>query len=232
MFFPSQVAIFDKLLFTGSFSVANEVSFFLSVLLMMLCSVTLMMTLTCAYFQLKTFNNFLSKLIADPRKKSNIQIIIRTSILHDSICDCCEAISRFYNLLIMIFFFEFVFFNIFFFYLVYSLFKVYTLELFYFTLTGVLWISHYAPCIFWVTMFSSWIESEGLKTGNHIQMLANVEKNLETLKKLTSLMQQVTHRSPKISCGMFDVNWKSFFGMLGAIFSFWIIMIQFYDVTN
>lgn len=229
IFLPSLGMVFDKMLFGGKFNLEVEIFFFMSILWMMLSCVTLMMILTCTYFQMKNFNNFLSELISHPQKKINVKIVIKTSILHDSLCDCSEAISTFYTLTILTILLGFLYFDIIFCFAIFILFKKFSNELFFFTLAGVLWIFYYSPSVVYITTFSSWIEKEGLRTGNLIQTLAINDNHS---KRMWIMMQQMTHRSPKISCGMFDVNWKSFFGMLCAIFSFWIIMIQFYDVTN
>lgn len=199
---------------------------------MMVSSVTLMMILTCLYSQMRTFNDFLSKVFVKPRNITNVQCVIRTSILHDSFCDCSDAISTFYTLTILTFFLGFLYFNIVFLFVIFALFQDFSTKLLYFSLSGIFWIFFYSPCIIWITTLSSWIEKEGLRTLNLLQLMIRDERKSKDVKRLAILVQQVTHRSPKIYCGMMDLNWKFFFTMLGAIFSFWIIIIQFYDVTH
>lgn len=205
-------------------------SFFLSYFSYLIFYTSMMMILSLAYYQLQALNMFVVK-----SKSENIpveKIIKQTSIIYDKLCDIFELISAFYRLHNLNFLLGFYYNDFSFYYVLFILIKNPGKEIFYFFLTNVLWNLCYLPGVLWTMLFSSWIETEGIKTANLINQLASQESTMKCLKSSRIINLKMTHRRPKVSCGMFDLNWKFFFTMIGSIFSSAIILIQFYDVSK
>lgn len=181
------------------------------------------MIMTCAYYQLHALANSLEKLSLDGQKISTVQVAKRVAIILDRICDIFETLPRFYLVNICSFLLGFSYFTIFFLYAMYL--NITNPNEFLFN--GVLWIFYYSPFVLWMTILASQINSDTRRVANLIQRMASLEMDALSLRKSNILMLQMMHRMPKISCGLFELNWKFFFSILSAIFSFFIILIQF-----
>jgi hypothetical protein len=191
-----------------------------------------MMILSLAYYQLLSLNKFLTNSENNSNGLTVLEIIRKASILEDKLCDVFEAIATFYSLNIVGFVIGFAYFATFSSYTLFVFFKTPSYQLLYFLFLSLLWVSNYAPFVLWFILYSSLIEKQGLKTVELIQVLVNTEKNRKNLKFLKIINQQVFHRRPKISLKMFDMNWKFLFKIASSIFSFSIILVQFYDVAK
>lgn len=190
------------------------------------------MTLLCTFYQIQALNYYLEKLLKNSKTFHIPSVVKRTAIIHDKLCDVVEAISAFYLPNIFTFFLGFWYFSMFAVYNTYLLIKFPSHQLEYFLRTSILWLLYYSPCVLWMITFSSCISKEGYRTANLIQHLTVLKTDRRSLAKTNILMQQMSHRIPQISCGMFELNWKFFFACLGGTFNFSIILIQFCDVTN
>lgn len=224
--------LFDSLHLTDSLSERNKIFFFLSVFFNLIICSTLMMILSCAHSQLHALNTYLSLNLQKYREVSVVQVIKTTSILYDNLCDVIETISFFYCLIILIFLWGFLYFYVFVFFSFYLYVQVPSDDLFTYSLGSTGWLLYYTPCVLWIVVFSSWIEQDACITADLIQQLVNQKhqsRELKSFKSLNILMQQISHRRPKISCGLFAINWNFFFTVIGGIFSFSIILIQFSD---
>lgn len=129
-------------------------------------------------------------------------------------------------------FLGFTFFSVFLCISVYIFIRTPSYPILYFTTSALLWVFYYIPCMIWMTIYASLSETEGVRTADLLQRLVSTENRSGSLKRLRIVMQQFTHRTPRISCTLFDLNWKFFLNMLGAIFSITIILIQFYETLN
>lgn len=223
---------FEVLHLSDTVSTINNVLFFLPLCFSVVFISSMMMMLACSYFQLKALNTTVKKIYKSHDNATVRQIIKTISIMYDTLCDAFEEFSSFYFPNNAVFISGFLYYNILFYFVVFIYIKNPNERNFLFGLISFLWVAFYAPCIIWLITFASWIEKDGVKTANLIQKLANVDRDPTYLKLSKILMQQVTHRRSKITCFMFDLNWKFFFSMLGGISSFTIIFIQFYDVAN
>ena len=207
----------DKFIFFGVF-------FFLMPL-----SVSFMMFLSCGYHQIRALNNVLESSIQNYYFICASTVIRKTSIIYDKLCDVFDLISAFYALNTLVNLSAFTYFYVFLFYDIYTYSRSPSKGLLDFTFSNLLWCLYYTPFVLYMTTLSSWIHSEGCKTGHLIEQLA--KKTNKPLGSSHIMMLQTKHRQAKISCG-FDLNWKSFFALTAHVFYFSIIVIQFYDVSN
>lgn len=226
------IIIFTEMDYLQYISFLNQIFFFVSLFFYLQLCTSFMMILACAFYQLSAFNNHLKKFIDNPTQLEVSDVIRNTSIMYDKLCDVFDSISAFYMLSILMFILGSTYFNVYFWYLLYSFLAVASKGLGYFLTTTILWCLYYLPCIFWMVMFSSWIEYEGLRTVDLVLLLAYKDTKLKNLKSSITMALQATHRRPKITCGLYELNWKALFAMMGSVFSFSVITIQFYDISN
>lgn len=146
-------------------------------------------------------------------------------------CDLHDSISSFYMINNMYSISGLTYFYVYLIYSSYVYFNQPSLDLLDFLLTDLLWGLYYTPCCLWMIIFSSWIESEGEKTVALVHQLASKDGKLDVLKSSYIMALQAQHRQLKIS-SLFDVNWKTLFALLGTIFSYSIVLIQFHEVLS
>lgn len=206
----------------------NSILIFSSLYSNLFFCASMIMIMSSAFYQLHNLNTLLMQLVENRQGLTTIQIIKRTAIMFDIICDIFDGISGYYLVNISNFLLGFSYFNIFFFYSVYMNFK-HPNE---FLISSMIWILYYSPFVLWMTTLASRIGLEGQKTADLIHHIVNKEMNPKTLRKSNLLVQQVFHRIPRISCGLFELNWKFFLYLTGFIFSFSVILIQFYDILK
>lgn len=230
----SLVVSFQALRIFQSGASANKLIFFTTALFFLQFCTSFMMLVSYGYCQIKSLNNFLTTVNENICKKKVYlpKVITQASKIYDNLCDLHDAISKYYLLNNLIFLMGFSYYLVVFSYSLYVYLENPTIGLRNYLLTVVLWCSYYAPCMAWMLTLSSWIENEGDKTDDLIQLLANKEKKLKTLKSSSIMMLQSKHRRPKITCELFDLNWKILFVIISGVFSFSIISIQFYDVSK
>lgn len=205
---------------------------FLTLLFYIFSGSSLLMMMACGYYQLQALNNFLLELSESSDDIFSRRKLKKISIMFDTLCDVFEEISSFFLLNIFFYLIGFVYFNTFCLYIGYILFLSPNYKLVFFLIITLMWVFYYLAPVIWIVTFSSLIDREGIRTADLIQQLSVKCQNLKSLESSEIVMQMVTHRRPKISCGLFDLSWKFFFALLGSIFSFGIILIQFYDVLN
>lgn len=232
MIFTAMGYLLHLLELDAALDIPSRMFLFSSILFNMIFGTTLMMSMTCGYRQLKSLNQSLGNSAIFPHQVSNEVLLKRVANIFDTVCDIFDAISKFYLLNILGFLVGFTYFNIFFVFGIFLNFKLRTWKMIYFSATSVCWLFYFSPLVIYITIIASRIETEGRRTVNIMHELINVQGQTKDLKILNILVQQASHRSPRISCGLFYLNWKFFFSMLGGIFSFSIILIQFYDVAK
>lgn len=224
--------LFKLLDFNRHANLKNQIFIYLSVFSHFEFSISLMMLLSCGYYQLLALNDHIRKCIENQIESSVQEVIIKTRIIYDKLCDIFETISAFYLIGNLAFLLGLTYFNVCFYYSMYVFFKAPSEDLGYFVLVTNTWCMYFSPCVIWITLFSSWIESEGKKTVDLVQLLANKDRNLKSLNASNFMVLLTAHRKPRVFCGLFDFNWQGLFAMICSVFSFSIIVIQFYDVSN
>lgn len=224
--------LFAALDFNRYVNFSNRMLLLLSIFCHFEFTTSFMMLLSCGYYQLLAMNNHLKRCVKSQIESPAEEVIRKTRIMYDKLCDIFESISVFYLISNLVFLMALIFYSICFHYTLYIYGKNPSEDLGYFVLTTFVWCTNFAPCIIWITIFSSWIESEGKKTADLVQKLANKDRNLKSLNTSILMILLTAHRKQRVFCGMYDFNWKGFFAMTCSIFSLSIIVIQFYDVSN
>lgn len=232
MIFATIVHLFTLLGIVEAFNARDRLVYFSSVFFNMIFATSLMMTLSCALHQLKSLNTFLDNSFRDKIKMTNNRWLKDLLIIHDKICDIFDGISKFFSLSMIGSALGFTYFNIFFVYEVCLIIQAPSKELLYLVETSILWLFYFTPCVLFVTICASSVKREGTRTIDLIQKFVNDQMRSHELKTLIHLNQQAFHRRPRVSSGLFEPDWEFFFTMLAGIFSFSIILIQFYDVSN
>lgn len=216
---------------TDGISGANRFFFLIAAFVFLHFCISFMMILTCCYWQLAALNVLIEKCYQKDFGMTEDKFVKKITQMYDKICDVIDAVSAYYLITVLIFICAFNMLNTFFFSLIYINFQNPSSETFYLFLTSVNIFLYYAPCILWTMMFAGWIQAEGKRTVSLVQKLANRRMSVKVLKIHSAFSLLVAHRTPRISCGLFDLNWKTSFAMMGSIFSFTVIIIQFYDVS-
>lgn len=213
-----------------SISISNGVLFFSTICFYVQLCTTMLMLMTCGYHQLFALNKFLKKSV-DSEDLHNISEIIRnTSILYCKICDTFDAISKFFFVINIIFISGFFYYNIFQYFAFFIYFKNPNERLRYFIWSASLWIFYFSPTFGSSMRLSTWVQKEACITNTLIQRLATCKANRKAMKMSVILSLMVAHRKPRVTVGLFELNFKTFFSIFTSIVSFSIILIQFYDV--
>jgi 7tm Chemosensory receptor len=227
------VALFytiTKLKLDAHFSVNEQIIFAYIIFSTAQFCVSLMMISTIGFYILLNFNEFITRIIEDKSSCSNAQILKLSATIYNKICDAYEDISKFYSIFCMLLVLMSTFFNVFNFYTFYVLLKVGGYKLMFFAATSFLWAICYLPPIVCIIAYSNGLQKQSVVTGNLITKLMSCKGSNKDVKQSKLFELLVAHRRPKISCGMFDLDWKFCFSVIGCVFSFSIIVIQFSDV--
>lgn len=186
----------------------------------------------CTVLLITAMNKALRNCLAKPNFHRCFDIIRLVSLIHIKICEVCNNCSIVFTLLLLPFLMVFLFYNLL---MTYGFF-VYQMnpndQLYLFSLLAFIFVSLYAPTTLVLFSMSSIILSSSGATIDLVQQLIAKNKNVKLQKKCNNLVLLLAHTKPVWSLTFFDVRWESFFAMLGVIFSYSVILVQFYDVSN
>lgn len=194
-------------------------------------SSTFLMFESCVFCQIFCLNNTLRNGIEDRTRKPLISLRDASKI-YDRICDIFDDLSEFYLPLCIIFLVGLFYYMIFFIYGLYIYYEKASESLSYFLACAILWILYFSPTVIFSMRLSSWVRTEAGKTVDCIQKLANRQNDQKVVKDSYIVNLLAAHRKPRITIGLFELTWKSLFTVCTLIYSFAIILIQFYDVSN
>lgn len=203
--------------------------FVISLSLAVQISTSLLMIITLGYF---VFLN-LNQMIIDEIQQENHSIAKVTklaAVIFDRVCDIFETISKFFALITLVFLMVVIFFNVFLSYTFFVYLKTPTILIFFFLFATFSLALFYVPFALWINGMSSAVQSQSISTCNLMQHLISRRGDYKSMKHAKTFELLVAHRQPKLSCGMFDLDWKLVFTMVGSIFSLSVIVIQFTDV--
>lgn len=210
----------------------NKIIYFMIVVCFQMILTGSLMMMACGYYQIKALNDFLETILQHQDNVDLSEAMRKVSILHDKLCDLFDSISEYYLHNNLFFVTGFTYFYVFFIYSIFVYMKYPSYESLECLLNILLWCTFYTPAALWMMTFSSFIEAEGCKFGDLVEQLGEKTNNQDVIKALYIMMLQIEHRSTKITCGLFVINWNAFFLLFGSIFSFSVIIIQFHDVFN
>jgi hypothetical protein len=193
-----------------------------------------MVLLSTVIFQMKALNESLDeKLVRNAQKidgKWPAKAIRKASILYIDFCDGLDEISKFYAISTLSFFGAYFFFCFFTNYIAFVFFLTPSLPLYIFLCYFSTWLLIFIPFILCLLLSSTFIANEATKTAELLIKLHAKSTNIQVAREIAAFNLHFEHRKAKISCGFFEVNWKSYFQIIGLIISFSVILLQFYDV--
>jgi gustatory receptor len=186
-------------------------------------------TMFIIYFRLSILRKFATSLLHCDVKSlpGKLKVVVK---IWDTICDgldvvkfCCTINTSYY---IISFTFNFVF-------SIYSIVSYFFYEnstyfdMIYMFL-AVLWISVFIPSVALMFMVAMEIEKQGSAIENQMHSLIACNfKNKRVLKQIELVLDQFDNRKPKTTCGLFEIDWKLLFFLLGTSFNYLLIIAQF-----
>lgn len=224
--------IFAKFKMRDIISLADSLIIFFNLLMYTQFCSTMMVMLACSYCMLRRLNRQLEENLVNPTCVLSPKLVKSTARMYNKLCDTYEAISLFYFVNFMLYLLAFTYFAIYACYSAYIFLRNPNLDILLFMLTSLWWLFFYSPCVLWMITFSSWIQQESHRTVDIMELMMRPTTDLRTDRDVQLFSLMVSHRAPNISSGLFVLDWKMFFKMLGGIFSFSVIAIQFYDVPD
>ena len=87
------------------------------------------------------------------------------------------------------------------------------------------WIYYFSPFFIAIFFITSKIKSGGLEMESQLHNLP--AKAPELNQKLELILMQLEHRQPKISCGIFVIDWYFLFSCMSGVLSYLVIIVQF-----
>lgn len=160
-------------------------------------------------------------------EKEAANMLMNVSILIDKICDTLLNFQRCYSINAVTFLTYFTFSSIFCLFGVISHFMSTSADRDDFFIMLIVWTLYNFPFVLWTFLFASRIKN----TSENVH--ANAFKILETmptskvLRSVQTLTMQMSHRQPQFSCGLFVYDWFFMFVIIGTIFSYLLILLQF-----
>lgn len=224
--------IFNALDLNASVSRNDRIYFNVAIFYYIQLSTSTAIIGNCISLVLRSLNTSLENALQKPGNLPYFDVIRRTSLIYIKVCEILSNSSIVFTFLFPPFLMIFVFYNLL---LTYGLY-VYQMcpnnQLFLFSLLAFFFVCLYAPTALIFFSVSSLISSQSQTAIDLVQQIVAKQSNLVVQKKCNDLVLILEHTKPVWSCMMFDIHWKSFFSMLGVIFSYSVILVQFYDVTN
>ncbi|XP_058450015.1 uncharacterized protein LOC131429718 [Malaya genurostris] len=107
---------------------------------------------------------------------------------------------------------------------------IYRNELFYMGVLNFIWYMYYLFFVLCFIAVGSKITREGKRIGVLVHKAINCSTSNAVINELNIFSQQLLHRSPVITCGLFVYDWTLLYTMIGATATYLIILIQF-DVS-
>jgi 7tm Chemosensory receptor len=175
-------------------------------------------------------NDEIRSVIENRSDRSSEELIRFVSSVYIKICDAADSISKFTSSILLLNLLLVCFFNVFNAYTVFVFLKLGGSDMMYFSLLSSSWAVGYIPPVIWIIKCSSVLQKQSIETLSLISQLTTTQRTSKALKSSRNLDLLLSHRRPKISCGSLTLNWPFLFSLIGCIFSFSIIVIQFSDV--
>lgn len=182
------------------------------------------------YLRIHAINLHLSELC---NQTSDIEIIVELLIIRklvDKLCDIIENVKMMFAINTVIYITHFAFLLIF---SVFSTFSYFmridsTENDLIFNFISLSWIFYYSPIFIFAIVVPCWIKSEGKKTSILFQKILITQRRKDNIYgKVHLATLQLNHRRPLMSCGLFVIDWKLLMTIIGSIFSYLIILMQF-----
>lgn len=193
-------------------------------------SLSLMIIASVSFYMLRNFNEFLVENLEGGLACPFRKLLKITTAFYDNLCDALIAVTQFYAVFLVLFLSILINFSVLSAFTFYIFLKMGGTDIFLFFVTTISWATVWLPFVIWVIAFSSGIYKESSNTVDLIHRLATVYGNKSDTKAAHNFALLASHRRPQISCGLFEFDWKLLFSLIGCVFSFTLIVIQFSDV--
>jgi 7tm Chemosensory receptor len=187
-----------------------------------------MMVPTVGCYILENLNDQIR--LAIKNEKPSEELLRLVSTVYLNVCEAFDCISDFYTPILLLDFLIACYNNVFNSYTIFVFLKLGGSKLLHFSVLTFCWAVLGIPLILWIIKCSSDAQKQSMKTLSLIMQLASKRKSSRALKSSRILELLMSHQVPKITCGSLTLNWNFLFSMIGWIFSFSIIVIQFSDV--
>ncbi|XP_055605606.1 putative gustatory receptor 28b [Uranotaenia lowii] len=99
-------------------------------------------------------------------------------------------------------------------------------------LSNFVYEAFYLSYMVQIVVYSSLLNMESRNLSVTVNKIISYGKHdRKTLRELRYFSQQLWHNVPKMSCGLFDIDWELFYTIAGSLTTYLIILVQF-DLTN
>jgi hypothetical protein len=188
-----------------------------------------LMTLFIIYFRLNILRKFSTSLLHCDGKSLMKKLKV-TGQIWDTICDALDVIKFCYTISTSYYIISFTFNFVLSIYSIVSFFFYENsthVDMIYMFL-AILWTSMFMPTVVFMFMVAKEIRKQGkaIESQMHHLIIANF-KIKKVLKEIELVLGQFDHRKPKITCGVFEIDWKFLFFLLGTSYSYLLIIVQF-----
>uniref|UniRef100_A0A3F2ZDJ6 Gustatory receptor n=1 Tax=Lutzomyia longipalpis TaxID=7200 RepID=A0A3F2ZDJ6_LUTLO len=194
----------------------------------------MILALMAIYTRFRSINEHIKKyFITDQRfiavrsvEENNAELVRKLATIHDGLSEIVCQTNLCYAFQIMMNMISW------FIYTIYGTFNFYRLILINFKgyellgYANMMWIVYHAMYLSAVVIFSSLIKAEGKKTSILLHQAINLEWNSKIVREMRIFSQQLGHRQPIVTCGLFPFDWSLFYSSIGLCVTYLTIMIQ------
>lgn len=190
-----------------------------------------MMIIYLTYSRLSLIRRYFETFINDRKSapKEVVESLMRISVFMDRICDTLDLMKICYTTGLVFYLTHFTF---------QSVISIYGFISYYFashsgyydlgnSSVTMTWEIFYAPAFFWIFIFANLIKKEGKKLSKLTRTIL-LNKYHEKINKRMKLMNmQLLHREMHIESAFYVIDWKLLFFIIGEVFSYLVIVVQF-----
>lgn len=216
----------------ATLTLIDKIFFYVTTYFYVQFGAALIIILGCFCMTVTSLKKILERSFTASSSDTNSGILFKTSIIYEKICEIVGNFSNFYKFMLLPFYMIFLFYVLLFTYGMFIYQMTPNDRLCIFTKLSLSWVCLYSPLVLCLYSFSSIILSESEKIIDLVQLLAAKDRRQSSLKRSIKLALFFTHQKPQMHCELFDVDWKTFSALMGSIFTYTIILVQFYDVSN
>uniref|UniRef100_A0A3F2ZDJ3 Gustatory receptor n=1 Tax=Lutzomyia longipalpis TaxID=7200 RepID=A0A3F2ZDJ3_LUTLO len=215
----------------SSESVEGIFSYITSTVSFTIFSGQMLLALVAIYSRFRLLNKqfreiFIKRSITEIHHDDSVELIRNFASNHDHLIDIICQTNLCFSFQIMMNMISW------FIYTIYGTFNFYRLILINFKgyellgYANMMWIVYHAMYLSAVVIFSSLIKAEGKKTSILLHQAINLEWNSKIVREMRIFSQQLGHRQPIVTCGLFPFDWSLFYSSIGLCVTYLTIMIQ------
>lgn len=202
-------------LMEGIFALINIIAY-------MNYQITHMLIIDAVFIRFKYINLILEN------NKQDLSMIQSIRKIHLRLCEVTASINCCYSLNLLNFFFQFTFFNIFFYFgLLHQLIYESTFEEVIFSIIIFAYVQFFFWFGAWMILHSALLKSEAENTEFIVLKKMLYVNDRKILRQFVLLDFQIAHEKIEVSAGLFRINWTFLFSIIGTLFSYLIILLQF-----